>query len=171
MKRLAVFLLPLFLSIGAQSQLIRKYPIGNSGCSIYTFCDYKFVVDYSEDSSKVYTAECVKDGMNWGVICVKLLNPVNDLDNAEDLMIQYIEYLKANFNIAKMAGMGKGLRLNNNENTRGVLDYWEDQDKNKWKYKAWTDGKFIGFIYVFSPKDLPETKVDVFLNGFRFPGM
>jgi hypothetical protein len=171
MRSIAVCLFCLMFHPGVHAQLLKKYPVGNSGCSIYSFCELKFDLDYSEDSSKVYTAECTKDGISYGVICVKLLNPTDDLQVAEDLMLQYIEYLKASFNITKMAGIGKGLHLADNENTRGVLDYWEDKDKNNWKYKSWTDGKFIGFIYAFSQKELPEQKINIFLEGFRLPGM
>ena len=167
-------LLPLFmllLAFQTKAQLLKKYPVGNSGCSIYSYCELKFDLDYSEDSSKVYTAECRKDSISYGVICVKLLQDVNDLNAAEDLMLQYIEYLKASFNITKSAGAGHGHHLMGKETNRGVMDYWEDNEKNNWKYKSWTDGKFIGFVYVYSLKELPEQKINVFLEGFRFPGM
>ncbi|MBK8311631.1 MAG: hypothetical protein IPL04_12780 [Chitinophagaceae bacterium] len=101
--------------------------------------------------------------------CVLLLNPVTDLVAAEDLLIAYVDYLKSSFSIKKSAGYGKGHRLNNNENTRGILDYWEDGEGDKWKIKAWTDGKYIGFMYAYSSKNLPEAKVNVFLEGFRLP--
>ena len=71
--------------------------------------------------------------------------------------------------ITKSAGYGKGHRLKDNENTRGVIDYWEDNDKNNWKVKGWTDGKFICVLYAYSSKELPEQKVNVFLDGFRLP--
>ena len=73
---------------------------------------------------------------------------------AEDLLIAYLDYLKGNFGITKSAGYSKGHILNKKENTRGILDYWEDGEKNKWKVKAWTDGKFIGVMYAYSNKDL-----------------
>lgn len=170
MKKLLPLLL-LLAAFNAKSQMIKKYPVGNSGCAIYAYCDLKFDLDYSEDSSKVYTAECQKDGISYGVICVKLLQEVTDLNAAEDLMMQYVEYLKASFNITKSVGAGHGHRLMGKENTRGVIDYWEDNEKNKWKYKSWTDGKFIGFLYAYSLKELPEEKINLFLDGFRFPGM
>ena len=75
------------------------------------------------------------------------------------------------FEITKAAGYGKSLRLNNNEKTRGIIDYWEDKDKDKWKVKAWTDGKYIGFMYTYSKKEMPEQKMNLFLDSFRMPGM
>jgi hypothetical protein len=161
----------LFAIISANSQSLKKYPISTSGCSLYSYCDAKYDVDLSEDSSKVYTGECMVAEVSYGVICVKLLTPVTDLTMAEDLVISYLDYLKVSFDIKKATGYGKGHSLNNNENTRGILDYWEGKDLANWKVKAWTDGKFIGFMYAYSKKELPETKVNVFLDSFRLPGM
>ncbi|MFN8289699.1 MAG: hypothetical protein U0U70_05560 [Chitinophagaceae bacterium] len=153
------------------SQVFKKVPVGKSGCAVYTYCELRIEEAKSEDSSTVYTGECVKDQVTYGVICVKLLTPPENLVMAEDLLIAYLDYLKTSFSITKSAGYGKGHRLNNNENTRGVLDYWEDADKNNWKIKAWTDGKFIGVLYAYSLKELPEQKVNLFLDSFRLPGM
>lgn len=171
MKRLGFLLiLGLFFSV-ANGQSLKKVPVSNSGCSVYTYCGFTFEIEYSEDSSLVYVSECVKDEVSYGVICVKLLQPVADLDKAEDMLIDYLNYLKTSFSISKAVGYGRGHRLNKNENTRGVIDYWEDNKKNNWKIKAWTDGKFIGVLYGYSAKELPETKLNVYLESFRFPGM
>ena len=104
-------------------------------------------------------------------ICIKLLYPVSDLAAAEDLMVSYIDFLKADFHVKQAGGYGRGHHLNNNENTRGVIDYWKDTENNNWKIKGWTDGKYIGVLYANSKKDLPESKVNVFLDSFRMPGM
>jgi hypothetical protein len=167
------FTLLVFLSAayGAKAQVIKKYNISNSGCSAYLYCPAKFDISRSPDSSVVYLGECVNAEVTYGVICVKLLNPITDLNNAEDLLIQYLDFLKTNFEITQSAGYGKGHLLNNDEKTRGILDYWGDLNKNSWKVKGWTDGKFIGFLYAYSKKPLNETKINVFLDGFRFAGM
>jgi hypothetical protein len=167
-------LIPVAFLLGilcTHAQSLKKYAISNSGCSIYSYCDTKFKMEKSEDSSSVYTGECTKDEISYGIICVKLLNPVHILTMAEDLLISYANFLKKNFEITKAAGYGRGNYLNNNEDTRGIVDYWEDAEKNKWKIKAWTDGKFIAFIYAYSKKDLPDTKVNLFLDSFRMPDM
>lgn len=157
--------------ISGYSQSLKKYPVGNSGCFLYSYCESKYDMSYSEDSSKVFTGECKLGDVSYGIICIKLLYTINDLAAAEDLMVSYADYLKTSFGITKAAGYGKGHHLNNNEATRGILDYWEDKELDKWKIKAWTDGKFIGFMYVYSKKDLPEQKVNAFLDSFRLPGM
>jgi hypothetical protein len=172
MKTFVLFAVLLIHFHNGHAQLLKKYSIGETGCTLYLYCDPgKFDVDYSEDSSKVYTGECIKEDITYGVICIRLLAPITDLNAAEEVMISYLEYLKASSNIISAAGYGKGHILNNNENTRGVIDYWKDKDQNNWKIKAWTNGVFIAVLYASGKKELPETKVDAFLNGFRFPGM
>ena len=152
-----------------QAQSLKKYPIGNSGCSFYNYCESKIEVDYSTDSSKVYTGECTVNGVAYGVICVKLFIQVEDLDDAEELMISYLDHLKTSFVITKASGYGKGQKLKDNPQARGVVDYWRDNENDYWKIKSWTDGKFIGFMYAYSKKELPTQKVDVFLESFRLP--
>jgi hypothetical protein len=171
MKRLGLFTAIFSLASVTLSQTIKKIPVDKSGCSVYTYCELKFETEYSQDSSIVYVSECVKDEVNYGVICVKLKNTAASLAAAEETLVAYLDYLKTSFSITKTAGYGKGHYLANNENTRGVLDYWEDKDKHNWKVKGWTDGNFISVLYGYSAKDLPEVRLNVFLEGFRFPGM
>jgi hypothetical protein len=174
MKKYFLFLALSLCFLFSRAQTFKKVSISNSGCSLYAFCDFRFETEYSADSSLVYVSECEKDGVNYGVIGVKLVQSAqstNNLDLAEESLISYLDYLKTSFNITKSAGYGKGHRLANNENTRGVIDYWEDKDKNNWKIKGWTNGKIIGVLYGYSAKELPETKLNLYLDGFRFPGM
>ena len=171
MKRICFFIILITLMSNAFAQSLKKIPISNSGYSMYSYCGpSKFDFDYSEDSSKVYTGECVNSEVHYGVICIKLLRPITDLAAAEEVMISYLDFLKADFHVKTSTGYGKGHILNKNENTRGVLDYWKDTENNNWKVKAWTDGKVIGVMYAYSQKELPESKVNVFLDGFRLPG-
>ena len=162
-----------FLFSNAQNlkKISIKDSLNNSGCSVSAFCNFRFETEYSEDSSLVYVSECEKDAVTYGVICVKLLQLADNLAVAEESLISYLDYLKKSFNILKSAGYGKGQRLANNENTRGVIDYWEDSEKNNWKVKAWTNGNYIGVLYGFSAKELSESKLNVYLDSFRFPGM
>ncbi|MDP4264643.1 MAG: hypothetical protein Q8941_19090 [Bacteroidota bacterium] len=172
MKKWLFLLLLLYCCTGSFSQVLKKYPINFSGCSAYFFCDPgAFAVDYSDDSSKVYTGECTNQETSYGIICVKLKDTVANINDAEELLVSYLDYLKKNFKIVSSAGYGKGHRLKDRENTRGIIDYWKDEEKNNWKIKGWTDGKFIGVLYTYSKKDLSETMANVFLDGFRLPGM
>ena len=168
MKNLLTLAL-LLTSALVSGQSLKKYSIGASGCSAYMYCAAKFEASKSQDSSSVYTGECTMAEVTYGVICVKLLSPISELDAAEALIIAYADYLKTSFSITKSMGYGKGHRLNKDENTRGILDYWQDEAGNNWKIKAWTDGRYIGFLYAYSKKELPEPKINLFLDGFRLP--
>ena len=158
--------------MGLHAQGLKKYAIDNSGCSAYFFCDPDtFDIEKSQDSSVVYTGECSNDSIEYGEICVKLKQKPDGLQASEDLLISYLDYLKTTLNITGAAGYGKGHRLKNRENTRGVIDYWADKDKNNWKIKGWTDGNYIAVMYAYSKKELPETKINIFLDGLVLPGM
>lgn len=166
-------ILPLFalvlIALSSSGQSLKRYHIADSGCSLGSYCAPKYKTDFSEDSSTVYTGECTSGNVTYGVICIKLLNQIDNLVMAEDMMMSYLEYLKLNFEIKKTAGFEKNLLLNDDRETRGVMEYWEDASGDKWKIKSWTEGKYIGFMYAYSTKPLPEDKVNAFLDGFRFP--
>lgn len=153
-------------------QSFKKYAIGNSGCSVYSYCDPgKFEMTYSQDSAKVFTSECNIDNVYYGMICIELTEPTANIKEGEDVLVSYLDFLKSAFKVTEAAGYGKGHRLRGKEGTRGIIDYWKDGDKNQWKVKGWTDSKFIAVLYAYSLADLSETKVNAFLDGFLFKGM
>ncbi|MEP6844482.1 MAG: hypothetical protein ABI861_00695 [Panacibacter sp.] len=154
------------------AQALKKYDIGNSGCKAYFFCEPDAAVkSYSEDSSAIFSMECLADDLHYGLICVKYNSAVLPVHDAENLMIQYVDYLKEEFKIKESTGYGKGDTMSSNENATGIIDYWKDEEGAEWKIKSWTDGRFIGFLYVYAngKLDTDNTKIDIFLNGFRFP--
>jgi hypothetical protein len=173
MKKFAITLVILIVYNCLQAQSLKKYDIGSSGCKAYFFCNPgEFNLTYSEDSSKVYTAECKADSLNWGIICVALKQPVSPGQDAEDLLTSYFDFLKTVYKISTAAGYGKGHSMKNNADVKGMIDYWTDQDGDEWKIKGWTDGKFIAVLYVYANGKLNETsEVNLFLDGFRFKGM
>lgn len=156
----------------SQTPLPARVAISNTGCTVEVYCfPGRFDAYELEDGSTVYADDCDKDGVTWGIYCVKLKNAIPNLDNAEDTIISYLDFLKADYGIVKSKEYDKAYRLNNDEHTRGISATWEDAEKNKWKIKAWTDGHFICVLHVHSDKELPDKKTEVFLNGLRFPGM
>lgn len=171
MKKILSILL-LLIAVNAKSQSLKKYPVSKSGCSIYMFCDPgEFEKSYSEDSSKVYTGECVKDGFTYGLICVQLKDSVSSGQDGEALLESYLDFLKGQFNIRSASGYGKGMHLNNNEDIIGIIDYWQSEDKNQWSIQGWTDGKIIAVLYVKGMEQADYNKQQLFFKGFRFPGM
>lgn len=172
MKYYLILLSALFCAATVDGQSLRKYPIGNSGCSAYIFCDPgSFKKELSPDSSDVYTGECTSDSVSYGIICIKLKDKMPELKTAEDVMIAYLDYIKGQFGVTKSTGYGKGHRLNKKEETRGVIDYWEDKDGLQYKVTGWTDGAYLAVMYVYANKELPYQKTSLFLEGLRLPGM
>lgn len=149
-----------------------RVPISNTGCTVDVFCfPGRFDAYELEDGSTVYADDCEKEGVTYGIYCVKLIKPVTSLDQAEDTVASYLDFVKLDYGIVKSKGYDKGHKLDKDESTRGLYDSWEDVDKHKWKVKAWTNGKFICILYMHSASELPDKKAEVFLEGVRFPGM
>jgi hypothetical protein len=164
--------LMIFVSLITNGQDPSKVSISTSGCSVQVFCfPGRFDVYDLEDGSTVYADDCEQAGVTYGIYCVKLKKLIADLSAAEDTMITYLDFLKLDYGIVKGKGYDKGHRLNKDENTRGIKDTWEDVDKNKFKVRAWTNGRFICILHVHSSKELPDKKTEIFLEGLRFPGM
>lgn len=173
-KNLCLSISLLCISLASNAQRPTKLAIGQSGCHAYFLCNVsEFGSSFSEDSSVIYTGDCIgQDSINYGIICVKLKEQTNDLQQAEDVMIQYMDYLKKAYDISTAVGYGKGHTMASNPSARGVIDFWTDRYKREWKIKGWTDGKFIAVLYVVSLKGTLaySTKNELFLDGFRFPG-
>jgi hypothetical protein len=163
------------LFIATAGQALKKYPVGNTGCEVYFFCNPGvFSKEVSADSSEVYTGECkASDGLSYGLVCVALgvEARADDMRKAEDILQSYMDYLKARLNITYASGYRRDYRLRNNEHSRGILDYWRDKQNNNWKVKGWTDGKYMGVLYVVFKDEISEEKSDVFLDGFIIPEM
>jgi len=167
--RTIALLLFTFILLQSSAQSLKRVPISNSGCSVAVVCfPGRFDEYFTEDSSKIFADDCIKDDITYGIYLVKLVKPVTNLENAQDTAITYLNFMKLDYLINKAKGYDKGHLLNQNEKTRGIIDYWEDEEGNKWKVKAWTDGKFVGVLYVYGLSLLPENKIDPFLDGFLF---
>lgn len=172
MRKLILFLFFATCCINLTAQDATKVAISNTGCTVQVFCFPGRFDSYDlEDGSTVYADDCEKEGVTYGIYCVKLKKTISDLDAAEDTIKTYLDFLKLDYGIVKGKGYDKGHKLNKNDATRGVFDSWEDADKNKWKIRAWTNGSFICILYIFSGKELPDKKSEIYLEGLRFPGM
>jgi hypothetical protein len=152
------------------AQTLKKYAIGKSGCSANFFCNPgTFEVTHSPDSSVVYTGECKDGAVTYDVICVQLKEKIANLKDAEQILEQYLDYIKSSFGIEIAAGYGKGHRLRGKEDTKGMIDYWIDKEKNKLNVKGWTNGQYIAVLIAISDKEIPYDKSNLFLDGIVFP--
>ncbi|MBX2904400.1 MAG: hypothetical protein KF744_00075 [Taibaiella sp.] len=170
----SIFLILALCCVGVNAsygQLLRKYPVGKSGCTVRMFCDPgSFELSMSPDSSAVYTGECKRDSVIYDVICVRMKDRIDSLGDAEAILLQYLDYLKNSFGVSESAGYGKGHYLKGKEkSTRGLLDYWRDKDGMNIKVKGWTDGRYISVHLVISALPIKEEQAELFLNGIEFP--
>ncbi|HQV06176.1 MAG TPA: hypothetical protein PKW62_05410 [Chitinophagaceae bacterium] len=166
---LSVFLISCLPNIYAQKKG-KEVAISNSGCTVEVICfPGRFDVYDMYDGATVYADDCLKDDIYYGIYCIKFRNPIISLDAAEDSTIAYLDFLKLDLGIHKAKGYDKGHHLHGDKNTRGVFDTWEDLEKNEWKVRAWTNRQFICILHMHSDKELPDKKVDIFLNGLQFP--
>lgn len=172
MTRLQLTGLLLSSLLTAASQDPQKVAISTTGCTVEVFClPGRFDVYDLEDGSTVFADDCEKEGVTYGIYCIRLKKPIAALSAAEDSMVAILDFLKLDYGIIKGKGYDKGHKLNKDDNTRGIFDTWEDAENNKWKIKAWTNGSFICILHVHSHKELPDKKTGIFLEGLRFPGM
>ena len=172
MKSILFSLILLGSFTAAKSQPAKRYPIANTGASVSYSCDPgKFGVTISADSAKVYTSECGVDDIYYMVICIEPKKNMLPLFKAEMALTDYLDVLKKQFQIVSATGYVKAQRLNGSEETRGVVDYWKDNEQFNWKVKGWTDGKLLAVLVAYSKKSLVETTINPFLDGLLFKGM
>lgn len=169
----SILFLFLLFSMMAKAQSLKKYPIDDSGCSVYMFCQPgDFTKSYGVDSSAIYSAECELDSVTYGLICIRIKNPVQTGKDAEDLLLRFLDNLKESLEIKSSVGYGKGHIMEKKPDAQGIIDYWKDAENTEWKIKGWIDGKILAVLYVFKANSIDEQpRHNVFLNGFRFPGM
>lgn len=180
MKYFAIFLALLVLPmlLGAQSDSKVKVPrlskmaIGESGCAAY-FPEGmpEFELSKSEDGADVYTSEIDVDGFRFACIAVKFVEPFTDSspDELEDLLINYMDYLKDNFGVTTSAGVGRGHTLESAPDARGVLDYWADADEIQYAVKGWITQRALGIMIIYGATEYPHFNVQqMYLDGFRF---
>ncbi len=168
MKKMLAILIIISFFFPNQAQAQKKITIGNTGVSFSSPCQTSYDRSQSQDSSTVYNGECKMGELNYGFILVKLLHPITDLNEAEKITGDYLQYLNQSFNITHAEGYINGLRLNKDEKTRGIHDQWADAQQNKWLVNAWTNGSFIAVLYTYG-KNLPDGAAASFLNSLRFP--
>jgi hypothetical protein len=163
------------LVLAQKAPRFTKTPVGDSGTFIYLpGAPVDQTVSYSPDSSKVYTIEAVDSSQGasyrFGAIVVNL-NNVDLKDMEEEMLTQYMDYLKGMFGVKESAGYGKGHTLSTHPTAKGVLDYWLDTEGTHWKVKGWAAESTLFVLFIYGPEDYPNVNVsELFFNGARFRG-
>lgn len=150
-----------------------KTPISDSGCHLYLpGTPDPIDISYSPDSSVVYTIETIDSTtgayFHFGAVLVNL-NGIDLAGMEEDMLVNYLDYLKTAFHIEEAVGYGKGHTLSTHPSAKGVLDYWKDVDGDEWVVKAWAAESTIFVMFVYGPKEYPNSNIiDIFFKGARF---
>lgn len=149
-----------------------KRTIENTPCTTFFPDDEdpNFELSYSPDSSKVYTGEVYSGDHHFSLILIELNGmELQNVEEKENILINYLDYLQGTFNIASAAGYGKGHKMESDSDAVGVIDYWEDMDGDQWAVKAWANKKFLAVLMLYGPIEYPLFNVQqLFLDGFRF---
>jgi hypothetical protein len=169
------FLFPFVLSAQNTVPRLSKFPVAQTGCSVYLpGSPGEFEKSLSQDSSEVYTGEVQHGDHFFAVILVKFTeSTASEIQTPEVkamLMESYLDYLKAQFGITASAGYGRGHTLESAPSAVGVIDFWEDAEKKQYAVKSWCNGQILSVLLLYGPKEYPHFNVQqLFLNGFRFP--
>jgi hypothetical protein len=170
--KLRTILLLVGLTIGnVWSQDVPRFSKVELGAGMQAYFPSKPEVErtLSQDSSDVYTGEVAWKEFFFSTIAVKFSAPFAD-EELEPLAESYLDFLKGQFGVTGSAGYGRGHTLESNPKAKGIIDYWEDGEKNQYSVKVWIDPNYMGVMVIYGPKEFPNFNVaQLFLNGFRFP--
>jgi hypothetical protein len=171
-------ILVLLFSLCANAQTAPRFvktEIGNSGAKLYLPGKPDPVnLSYSPDSSAVYTIETIDSSSGAYYHFGSLVVNLKDVDLAgmeEEMLVNYLDYLKTAFNIKSAAGYGKGHTLDSHPTAKGVLDYWVDEENTHWIVKGWAAESTLFVMFIYGPEDYPNPNiVEIFFKGARFKG-
>lgn len=155
-------------AVDATTPRFVKTPFPGCGCAAYL--PEAATVDpvtTSPDGSQVWVSETGVGSFAYGVVAVKLAAPTATPEEAEELLVAYLDFLKGNFQITDAVGLGRGHTLEESA-ARGVIDFWQSADGEHWSVRAWATPERLAVFLVHGPVDHPNPSVvEVFGRGFR----
>lgn len=159
------------VQIQAQVPRFQKYTVGTKGTTVYfpgAMSESDFGTSYSSDSSRVITGEKLAvDSLNYAMILVELTEPLTEED-MEEVLTNYMDYLKEQFGVTGAAGYGKGHTSEKNPGAKGVIDFWEDAEENKYDVSGWVNSNFIAVMLVYGQKETNYNISKMFRDGIEF---
>lgn len=150
---------------------LQRTNIGTTGLSAYLPVGFpEFAVAPSEDGSRVHTGELAQGGFVYGAIGLRFAAPLEDgPESWEQLLISYLDFLKAQLGVTGAAGYGLGHRLESEPSARGVIDYWEDASGTQYAIKGWVTQTHLAVLFIAGPAEYPVlTAQQLYLDGIRF---
>jgi hypothetical protein len=149
-----------------------KIVVGDCGCALYAPKGMTFgEPEISPDGSKVWSSELPSGAYHFGAVVVRFPGE-QDVDpaQAEDLLIAYLDFLKEQLDVKASIGVGRGHRLDSHPVARGVIDFWQSGDGERWAIKAWVDRERLAVLMIRGPEDYPHANASaMYFDGFRFP--
>lgn len=151
---------------------LSRIPVGTCGCALYAPGGMSFdPPTKSDDGADVWTGEAASGAWTFGAVVVRFgaTMPTTDGAGLEDLLVQYLEFLKGQAGIVGAVGVGRGQIHAENAAARGVIDFWKDKDGASWAVKGWVDAHRLAVLYVRGQGDYPYFNAqELYLDGFRF---
>ena len=141
--------------------------IGDTGCSALLFAGSESI-DHTTTrmGDDLYYHEYSEKKVTYGIICISL-NKVYQLNAAENLLSVYMNKLRGPFRVDHHTGLNKDEDWNQ-VSTASLTDYWQDRNKNDWKVKGYTNGRYMAVLYVRNIGLVDVNKQDLFLDSFHF---
>lgn len=169
-----IFFVSLYSILGlTYAQSLKFYPVAETSCKVGFFSNPEpFKSMKANDSSMVYACESEFKDLVYGTMVVDLKDKITggDQQAKQDAIILYLEFLKKYFNVKDAEGYATGFRKDTNFEAVGIMDFWKTATKIQIKVKAWTDGNYMGVMYVGGENYIGNDIDNQFFNGFKFPG-
>jgi hypothetical protein len=113
-------------------------------------------------------SECKENDVTFGVIAIRLKERYCNLNEAENVLIHFMQQLQPVFAIMHTTGVCTTNKMATH--TTAVIDYWQDVERKDWKVKGWTNGRSMAILYIKNIGRVPVAKEEHFLNGAVFTG-
>lgn len=165
MENLLLFLATSFIFRLSSSQKVKNQIIGTTGCSALLASE-ELDISKTESGDKLYFHEFREKRVSYGMICVEM-NEEYNLDESIEMLRAYVEKLRGPLYILHNTGIQEDSDWNSDQ-SRTIVDYWQDCDKKDWKVKGYTNGKVLAVLYVKNISHVEVGRQDLFLDSFHF---
>ncbi|MFL5811505.1 MAG: hypothetical protein ACJ749_18420 [Flavisolibacter sp.] len=166
MENLILLLATSFVLRLSSSKKFKNFFIGKTGCSALLLSSSDFQSTITVSGDKLYFSEFSENKVTYGIICIHLREAC-ELDEASKMLHNYLGKLMGPFYILHNTGAQKDVDWNT-VSSKTLVDYWQDGDKQDWKVKGYTDGRFMAVLYVKNISHVEVRKQDLFLDSFHF---
>ncbi|HWJ92337.1 MAG TPA: hypothetical protein VNR87_14575 [Flavisolibacter sp.] len=150
----------------SSSKKFKNFFIGDTGCSALLLSSSDVQRTKTVSGDHLYFSEFNESKVGYGLICIHLKQEC-DLNEASEMLHSYMEKLRGPFYVLHNTGIQKDVDWNT-DCSKTLVDYWQDADKQDWKVKGYTDGRFMAVLYVKNISQVEVRKQDLFLDSFHF---